>query len=47
MYLTISMHIFYIQTKLSADQYSLKTRNTVTRMNLRRINVDLIVVGYC
>ncbi|XP_053396907.1 ATP-dependent RNA helicase dhx29-like [Mercenaria mercenaria] len=31
------------QTNLSADKYSLKTRNTITRMNMKRINMDLIV----
>ncbi|XP_060558929.1 ATP-dependent RNA helicase dhx29-like [Ruditapes philippinarum] len=31
------------QTNLSADKYCLKTRNTITRMNMKRINLDLIV----
>ncbi|XP_067658403.1 ATP-dependent RNA helicase dhx29-like [Haliotis asinina] len=30
-------------TDLSADQYSLKTRNAVTRLNMKRINMDLIM----
>ena len=34
-----------LQTSLSSEMYSLKTRNTVTRLNLQRINMDLIVVG--
>ena len=33
------------QTSLSADQYSKRTRNAVTRLNPSRINMDLIVVG--
>ncbi|BFZ23488.1 hypothetical protein BsWGS_26527 [Bradybaena similaris] len=31
------------QTDLPADKYSLKTRNAVTRLNLNRVNLDLIV----
>ncbi|KAL4233235.1 ATP-dependent RNA helicase dhx29 [Mactra antiquata] len=30
-------------TNLSVDDYSMKTRNSITRMNMRRINMDLIV----
>ncbi|XP_071109259.1 ATP-dependent RNA helicase dhx29-like [Haliotis cracherodii] len=30
-------------TDLPADQYSLKTRNAVTRLNMKRINMDLIM----
>ena len=29
---------------LSVEKYSLKTRNTISRMNLKKINVDLIIV---
>ncbi|CAG5133906.1 unnamed protein product, partial [Candidula unifasciata] len=31
------------KTDLPADRYSLKTRNAVTRLNLNRVNLDLIV----
>ena len=35
--------IVILQTNLNADQYSHKTRNTVSRMHPDRINMDLIV----